>query len=232
MARTVLLVDDDVNLLHALRRALRQEPYEIQIAHGASEALQLLERSPVDVIVSDERMPGMPGTHFLARVHAQYPDTVRLMLTGETSLNVAVQAINEGHVYRFFTKPCQPMELATGIRQGLTHRALLLESRRLLHTVRRQSAAIDDLERTVRGITGVERDESGAILLADLPMDAETLIAEAERDLKAAETRLRAREEGTESGGARPFAERRRDPRQGRRPAGAAGHRTTGRPPS
>lgn len=210
MARTVLLVDDDTNLLNALSRALRKEPYTIRTANSASEALTLLEQCPVDVIVSDERMPGMTGTHFLARVQAQYPDTVRIMMTGETTLEVAVQAINEGQVYRFFTKPCNPMELATGIRQGLLHRALLLESRRLLHTVRRQSAAMEELENTMRGITTVDRDESGAIVLSDVPRDLEALLAEVESELSDAEERLREREEEIRRRGEEMMAERQR----------------------
>jgi two-component system, probable response regulator PhcQ len=215
MGRTVLLVDDDANLLHAVSRALRKEPYTIKIATSASEALQLLEQCPVDVVVSDERMPGMTGTTFLARVQEQYPDTIRIMMTGETALEVAVQAINEGQVYRFFTKPCNPIELATGIRQGLMHRALLLESRRLLHTVRRQSAAMEELEAAVRGITHVARDDSGAIVLSDVPRDLEGLLAEVETELSAAEERLREREDEIRRRGEEMIAERQRRPTQG-----------------
>jgi CheY-like chemotaxis protein len=72
MGRTVLLVDDDANLLQALSRALRKEPYTIRLAASGTEALELLAQGPVDVIVSDERMPGMTGTTFLARVQEQY----------------------------------------------------------------------------------------------------------------------------------------------------------------
>jgi hypothetical protein len=134
------------------------------------------------------------------------------MITGETSLEVAVQAINEGQVYRFFTKPCNPIELATGIRQGLMHRALLLESRRLLHTVRRQSAAMEELEAAVRGITHVARDDSGAIVLSDVPRDLEALLAEVESELSVAEERLRERENEIRRRGEEMLAERQRRP--------------------
>ena len=193
MRRTVLLVDDDTALLHALRRTLRHEPYTVLVAESPTVACGVLARQPIDAVVSDEGMPGMSGTQFLARVHAEYPETVRIMLTGQANLDVAMQAINAGHVYRFFTKPCDPQLLASAIRQALLQRALLLESRRLLHTVRRQSVALEALEDEVRGLTHVDRDSSGAIVLSEVPTDIEALLAEAETELAVAEARLERR---------------------------------------
>lgn len=122
----ILLVDDDVNLLHGLTRALRNQPYEILTARTANEALEIVQRWPVSLVVSDEHMPGMPGTEFMLWIVKHCPDVVRIVLTGSESPQTAVRAINEGLVYRYFTKPCNVVELAMAIRTGLETRELLL----------------------------------------------------------------------------------------------------------
>ena len=194
MSHMILLVDDDANLRDSLCRGLRHEPYEILTADGALAALKLLAARPVDVVVSDQAMPDMSGALLLERVCKEYPDTIRIMLTGHASLELARRAINDGQVYRFFTKPCSTVELAIAIRQGLQHRALLVEGRRLLHTVRRQSAALEALESEVKGLTSVTRDRDGAIVLEDIPMDPVALLHEVQAELDAADARLRERE--------------------------------------
>lgn len=118
----ILLVDDDPNLLHGLTRALRHQPYKILTARSADEARDVVQRWPVSLVVSDENMPGTSGTEFLAWVAKQCPDVVRIVLTGNGSQETALRAINEGHVYKFFTKPCDVVELAMAIRTGLEAR--------------------------------------------------------------------------------------------------------------
>jgi DNA-binding NtrC family response regulator len=200
MRHTVLLVDDDVSVLSGLRRALHREPYEVLVAESADAALARLAAFPVDVVISDESMPGMLGTELLAQSRIRYPETVRILLTGHSSLDVAIRAINEGEVYRFFTKPCNPVELAVTIRQALQQRELLRGSRRLLHAVRRQSAVIAELERQWEGLTRVERDHSGAILLSDVPTDTATLLEELQRELDTADQRLHERDTRLQDG--------------------------------
>lgn len=102
MTHTILLVDDDPNVLAGLSRALRSQHYEIICANSAEEALKMLCSLSVDVIVSDEQMPGMSGTALLRKARSLYPDTMRFILTGKATLPVAVQAINEGGISRFF----------------------------------------------------------------------------------------------------------------------------------
>ncbi len=138
MNHTVLLIDDEPNVLEALRRALRREPYAILTATSADEAATLLADHVVDLIVCDEEMPGMSGTEFLAAVARDYPDIVRIMLTGRPSLPTALRAINEGHVYQFFTKPCNEIDLAISIRRALEQKELAGLSRELLDVSRRQ----------------------------------------------------------------------------------------------
>jgi len=184
------LVDDDLNLLAGLRRTLRREPYEILVARGATEAFEVLGTKAIDVIVSDEAMPGMSGTDFLARVSLIYPETIRIILTGNATLDTAIRAINEGKVYRFLTKPCDPFDLAITIRQALEHRDLLVKSRHLLRALRQQAAVIQELEREARGITRVDRDESGAIVVNDPPTDPGQLLKDLESELQLTEQRL------------------------------------------
>ena len=188
MKHTVLLVDDDRELLDGLRRTLHREPYDLLLAASAGEALTLLAGRLVDVVVSDEGMPGMSGTEFLARLQTEYPDTIRIMLTGQASLALAVRAINQGHVYRFFTKPCNAIEIGIALRQALQQRELVRKSRRLLDTVRRQSAVL--AEREAPGLTAVARDASGAVVLDDGPSDLDALLKEVEAEIEAAEQRL------------------------------------------
>ena len=121
-AQTVLLVDDDAHLLAALRRALHNEPYELLDAASPGAALWVLATRHVDVLVTDEQMPGMSGTEFLTRVRAEFPHVISIMLTGHADLRTAMRAINSGEVYRFFTKPCDAASLAVAIRHALERR--------------------------------------------------------------------------------------------------------------
>jgi serine phosphatase RsbU (regulator of sigma subunit) len=102
----ILFVDDDANLLGSYRRQLRKQ-YNIETALSGREGLELIEQNgPYAVIVSDFRMPFMDGIEFLTQVREIEPDTVRIMLTGSADMQLAIQAVNEGNIFRFLTKPC------------------------------------------------------------------------------------------------------------------------------
>lgn len=165
MPSKILMVDDEPRVLAALKRALRKEPFEIWGAGSAYEALQLLSEQPMDVVVSDEKMPSMSGSELLAEIAVRYPETIRIMLTGHASLDVAVKAINEGRIYRFMTKPVSEVELAVTIRQALEYRKLLVQVVALKQTVARQSSVIGELESRYPGISELELDASGRIVL-------------------------------------------------------------------
>ncbi len=128
----VLFVDDDVNILSSFRRRLGRR-FNVTTVLGGAEALDVIDKEgPVAVVVSDQRMPGMDGITLLREVKKRTPDTVRMMLTGNTDQPTAVQAVNEGSVYRFYTKPCPPEDLADGIETGLRHYQLVTAERELL----------------------------------------------------------------------------------------------------
>src|SRR5262245_26812381 len=145
MDHAVLIVDDEPKIYHALRRALHREPYDILYASGGEEALKMLGERQVDVIVADQNMPNMQGSVLLARVRQQYPDIVRMMLTGDARLETVMAAVNKGEIYRFFTKPCNEAELIISIRDALQMRALKFEAARLLDTVKKQNAQLQAL---------------------------------------------------------------------------------------
>jgi two-component system, probable response regulator PhcQ len=128
----LLLVDDEPNLTSALVRSLDRTQFEIFTADSAQKGLMILAGNEIDVVVSDERMPGMTGSQFLSEVRKQWPNTIRMILSGQADLEAAVRAINEGEVYRFLLKPCHPKELQMTILQGLQHKKLVAQSRRLL----------------------------------------------------------------------------------------------------
>jgi EAL domain-containing protein (putative c-di-GMP-specific phosphodiesterase class I)/ActR/RegA family two-component response regulator len=103
--RAVLLVDDEPNVLRSLQRALRRDGYTTYTATNALEGLDVLARERIQVVVSDQRMPGTSGTEFLSKVREMYPDTVRMILSGYTDLATVTEAINRGAIYKFLTKP-------------------------------------------------------------------------------------------------------------------------------
>jgi len=180
---TILLVDDEPNVTEALRRALRREPYEILTAISGAAALELLERHAVDVVISDEQMPGMSGSVFLSAVRKQYPHTIRMILSGQASLEAAVRAINEGEVYRFFLKPCNPADLAFTVQQALAHKRLEEQSRRLLRKYQRQAATLARLEHNSPGILHLDTDEQGAVVVdeSDAECDVNDLLRQIEQ---------------------------------------------------
>ncbi len=120
---TLLLVDDEENVLSALNRMLRRGGYRILTATTAAQAFDLLAVNDVQVILSDQRMQEISGTEFLRRVKELYPDTVRMMLSGYTDLNSVTQAINQGAIHKFFTKPWDETELQEEIRDAFRYYA-------------------------------------------------------------------------------------------------------------
>ncbi len=129
--RTLLLVDDEPNILKALKRLLRRDGYTINVASGGTEALQFLQNNPVGVIVSDHRMPVMTGIEFLAKVKEHHPDITRIVLSGYSDLDTVTEAINQGNIYKFIAKPWDDTELRTTIQEAFEHFELRMENNRL-----------------------------------------------------------------------------------------------------
>lgn len=178
MKRSVLFVDDEPQVLNAFKDALRKENLEIHTATSGKQGLEVLALQRVDVIISDEQMPGMSGSEFLSLARRIYPDTIRIILTGQASLDAAIRAINEGEVYRFLAKPCNLVDLSFTIRQALQTKDLARESAKLLVKSREQQALLTDLEREHPGITEVKRDSGGVLVLDEGDIGIDDLLDE------------------------------------------------------
>ena len=132
MSPKVLLVDDDPNILSAYTRTLRKR-FQIDTAQGGEEALACLQASgPYAVILSDMRMPGMDGIQFLAQARHLAPDSVRIMLTGNADQQTAIEAVNQGNIFRFLTKPCDPDTLALSLEAGIKQYQLVTAEKELV----------------------------------------------------------------------------------------------------
>ncbi|HEX7639698.1 MAG TPA: EAL domain-containing protein, partial [Burkholderiaceae bacterium] len=194
--RTLLLVDDEENILAALRRLLRRGDYQIVTATSAAEGLQRLAETEVDVIVSDQRMPGMTGVEFLRRAKDLYPHTVRIVLSGYTELQSITAAINEGAIYKFLTKPWEDELLRANIDEAFRQKEMADDNRRLDQEVRTANVELADLNLRLQGALAQQREQMSLVedrgrnaldVLYSVPVpligfDAEGLVAFANQD--------------------------------------------------
>jgi EAL domain-containing protein (putative c-di-GMP-specific phosphodiesterase class I)/CheY-like chemotaxis protein len=126
--RTLLLVDDEPGILSALRRMLRQEGYRILTAGSAEKGLEQLALNEVQVVISDQRMPGMSGSEFLTRVKQMHPDCLRIILSGQADMAAVLDAVNNGSVYKFLCKPWDDQQLRERIREAFRAQAALVST--------------------------------------------------------------------------------------------------------
>jgi diguanylate cyclase (GGDEF)-like protein/PAS domain S-box-containing protein len=119
--QTLLIVDDDVNALASLHRLFRRDNYRVLTAVSPGEAFELLALYRVQVVLCDQRMPAMSGTEFLSKVKEMYPDTIRIILSGDTGVETVLDSINRGAIYRFYTKPWIDEELRENVRHAFRH---------------------------------------------------------------------------------------------------------------
>jgi response regulator RpfG family c-di-GMP phosphodiesterase len=138
-AFTILCVDDEPNILSALRRLFRARGYQVLLAPSGQAGLELLEREAVDLVISDMRMPEMDGARFLEQVRSRWPDPVRLLLTGYADITSIIEAINRGEIYRYITKPWDDNDILLIVHEALARRALELEKKRLQALASRQN---------------------------------------------------------------------------------------------
>jgi len=128
----ILCVDDETNVLQAYERQLRKR-FHVETAVGGENALEAIaNRGPFAVVLTDMRMPGMDGVQFLTRLQDRAPDTVRMMLTGNADLQTAVNAVNDGRIFRFLTKPCPPDTLSQALEAGIQQYRLIKAEQELL----------------------------------------------------------------------------------------------------
>jgi response regulator RpfG family c-di-GMP phosphodiesterase len=152
----ILVVDDEGEILYSLRGLLRKD-YNFHTAQSGYEALRVLERTPIRVVVADQRMPEMTGVDFLAQIRTRYPDITRLLLTGYADLPAVIGAINQGQVFRYITKPWDTEALRLVLREAVEQHDQLAERRRLMTDVN------DYLGRCVELLNGLREGEGGAL---------------------------------------------------------------------
>jgi response regulator RpfG family c-di-GMP phosphodiesterase len=162
---TILCVDDETNILAALRRAFRPLGYQVLTAESAKEALQTLEQnSQVDLVISDMRMPEMDGARFLAEVRNRWPGITRILLTGYADMESTIAAINEGQIYRHISKPWNDDELLLTVRDALDRRALEREKRRLEQLTAQQNI---ELKKLNAGLEEMVSERTQELVLAN-----------------------------------------------------------------
>ena len=151
---TVLCVDDEENILRALKRVLRKEDYNLLTAGSGEEGLKILTENTVQLVLSDQRMPEMNGTDFFAEIKDLYPDTIRIILSGYTEISSITESINKGHIYKFFLKPWNDENLKLEISKALEQYDLIQANKALTQTIINQNeelrTANDTLENTVK----------------------------------------------------------------------------------
>ena len=155
----LLIVDDEESILKSLQRLFRNENFEIRTATSGIDGLILIrdEKTSFSLVIADQRMPEMTGAQFLAEARKLLPDTMRVLLTGYSDMDAIVDAINDGGIHRYLTKPWKDEDLLLQVHQVLEQYELILENRRLMELTKKQNEELvslnSSLEQRVRGKT-------------------------------------------------------------------------------
>jgi CheY-like chemotaxis protein len=156
---TILCVDDEENILRALRRLLRKESYRLLTAGNAAEGLKILENENPWVIISDQRMPEMDGVTFLKKVRETHPDVIRITLTGYTDVETIKEAVNQGHIFKFLLKPWNDENLILEIRQAVNQYKLISANQELNDKVMAQNDELKHLNEHLESIVDQRTEE-------------------------------------------------------------------------
>lgn len=170
----ILVVDDEVSVLNAIKRSMRHTGWEFHFYSSALEALNDASVNNYDLIISDFRMPEINGLELLQSLKILRPNALRIILSGQADLELVIKAVNDAEIYRFITKPWQDDDLRLSIESALEHKKVLEENQVLADQVRAQQSQIDlqkkELERLEKqnpGLTKVNWDSDGSIILIE-----------------------------------------------------------------
>ena len=156
MTATVLFVDDERNVLNSLERNLIREPYRRIFVTSAHEAIEVMEREPVHVVVTDMRMPVMDGLTFLRKIKDRHPNTVRMVLSGHTEIPQILASINTGEVYRYITKPIDDAaEFQLEVRQAVEYYTLRHDRQELVGQLTARNRELEESLAKVRQLEGL-----------------------------------------------------------------------------
>ena len=163
---SVLIVDDETNILSSLSRLLRSEDLEVFTAESAHEGLEKLRSvRGTDVVISDNRLPDTAGIEFLVKVRQLFPDTIRILITGFPDLDSAIDAINRGQVYRYIPKPWDSKELKMIVTQAFDYFDTLRDNRALLKIARQQAEWLDTLKKKYPSIQHSDLDKTSTYII-------------------------------------------------------------------
>jgi two-component system, probable response regulator PhcQ len=179
-AHTVLLVDDEVNVLAALRRTLAATRHRILVTPDPLEALAIIEREPVDVLIADIDMPTMNGVDLVLQVRRTHPGIARILLTGRADLDTAMRGINEGEVFRYLTKPWDRDELLATVDQAIARLDELRRSVAADQQAVRRHLLLAELEREHPGIGAIPSAPGAPHELDELRLDSIAALVEDE----------------------------------------------------
>ena len=187
----ILVVDDERWIRVNLRRILETDGHTVYLADGGEAALQLLKQHPVDIIITDHRMPRMSGLELLEHVRTDYPDILRVILTGYADLQLALDAINKVEVHRLLLKPYSQDQILRTVQELLELKSTGSEIGTVdLNKARIRKSAIEALQKEHPGIAHVVRDRQGRIIITDEDLegvmddfvDLKDLLSKADRD--------------------------------------------------
>lgn len=167
---SLLFVDDEEGVLKALKRIFIDENYRIFTASGGAEALKILEKRKIQLVISDHRMPGMTGAQLLKQIKEQWPETIRIMLTGYADVQSIMGAVNEGSVYKFITKPWNDEDLRLTVSLALQQYALIQENRILKQVSKEQNEKLKNYSNVIEknnGVLGSLLAKAGLVKLED-----------------------------------------------------------------
>lgn len=163
---TILIVDDEKNILNSMSRLLSCDALEIFVAENATEGLEKLKSiGGADLIISDNRLPDFTGIDFLVKVRQLYPDSIRILVTGYPDLESAISAINKGQVYRYIPKPWDSTELKLIVMQALEYYDTLKDNRALLRIARQQAEWMNTLKKKYPQVEVKDLDRSSVYII-------------------------------------------------------------------
>ncbi len=143
MKYNLLIIDDEVEITKALTRQFRRD-YNVFSTTNAEEGFAILERENIQVVLSDQRMPGMTGTDFFSKIKDKYPDALKLLLTGYSDIEAVINAINEGQVFRYVTKPWDPAELDSIVKEAFEKYELITNNKRLVNNLNEANLNLEE----------------------------------------------------------------------------------------
>ena len=157
----VLVVDDEPMVLSVLQETLAREGYKVTTAPSGAEALQIVKKEPpFSLVLTDERMPQLSGLDFLAQVKDIQPDATRILMTGVLELEIIINAINNGEIFRFVSKPWQPEELLVTIKNGVQRHDLLTRNAELHQEAIAMNSKLSELNRALEREVAREADQN------------------------------------------------------------------------